>query len=57
MADLMAEGNDVIVSRACYEWEPLIGVILGIKATTVENQIMLRPRQSARIICTDCAIQ
>lgn len=54
MADLMTEGNDVIVSRACYEWEPVLGVILGIKASTVENQIMLRPRQSARIMCTDC---
>jgi hypothetical protein len=54
MADLMTEGNDVIVSRACYQWEPIIGAFLNIKASTVENQIMLRPRQSARIMCVDC---
>jgi hypothetical protein len=54
MADLMAEGNDVVVSRACYQWEPIIGIISGVQGVHCQNQIMLRPRQSARIMCVDC---
>lgn len=51
---LMAEDNDVIVSRACYAWEPVLGIVLGFTTTTIQDQLMLRPRQTARIVCTDC---
>ena len=54
MLTLMAEDNDVIVSRTCYVWEPLLGVILGFSTSTIDDQIMLRPRQTARITCDDC---
>ena len=54
MLNLMAEGNDVVVSRTCYAWEPVIGTILGISATSGQDELMLRPRQTARIICSDC---
>ena len=54
MATLMAEDNDVIVSRTCDVWEPLLGIILGFSTTTVEDELMLRPRQTARITCDNC---
>jgi hypothetical protein len=54
MLKLMAEDNDVIVSRVCYNWEPVLGIILGFKTSTIEDQIMLRPRQTARIVCNGC---
>jgi Flp pilus assembly protein TadG len=55
MLNLMAEDNDVVVSRTCYNWEPVLGIILGISASTIQDQLMLRPRQTARITCTDCS--
>jgi hypothetical protein len=51
---LMAEGNDVVVSRTCYTWQPVLGIMLGFKDTVLQNQFMLRPRQTARMICPDC---
>jgi Flp pilus assembly protein TadG len=54
MLKLMAEDNDVVVSRTCYSWEPVLGIILGFKASTIEDQLMMRPRQTARITCSDC---
>jgi hypothetical protein len=51
---LMAEGNDVVVSRTCYTWQPVLGIILGFKESVAQNQFMLRPRQTARMICKDC---
>ena len=54
MLKLMTEDNDVVVSRVCYSWEPVLGVILGFTTSTVQDQIMLRPRQTARIVCNGC---
>jgi Flp pilus assembly protein TadG len=54
MLKLMAEDNDVVVSRVCYTWEPVLGIILGFKTSTIQDQIMLRPRQTARIVCNGC---
>jgi Flp pilus assembly protein TadG len=54
MLQLMAEDNDVIVSRVCYTWEPVLGIILGFRTSTIQDQLMLRPRQTARIVCNGC---
>lgn len=54
MLKLMAEDNDVVVSRVCYSWEPVLGIILGFTTSTIQDQIMLRPRQTARIVCNGC---
>jgi Flp pilus assembly protein TadG len=54
MLKLMTEDNDVIVSRVCYTWEPVLGIILGFETSTIQDQIMLRPRQTARIVCNGC---
>jgi Flp pilus assembly protein TadG len=55
--NLMAENNDVVVSRTCYQWEPILGIILGFSTSIVQDQLMLRPRQTARIVCEDCPNQ
>ena len=54
MLKLMSEDNDVEVSRVCSNWEPVLGIILGFTTSTIEDQIMLRPRQTARIVCNGC---
>ena len=54
MENLMAEDNDVVVSRTCYVWQPVLGIILGFSTTTIQDQLMLRPRQTARIVCDNC---
>ena len=54
MLNLMTEDNDVVVSRVCYNWEPVLGIILGFTTSTIQDQIMLRPRQTARIVCNGC---
>jgi len=54
MLNLMAEDNDVVVSRTCYIWEPVLGIILGFTTSTIQDQLMLRPRQTARITCSGC---
>lgn len=51
---LMSEDNDVVIARVCYDWEPVLGIILGISSSSVQDQIMMRPRQTARIVCLDC---
>lgn len=54
MLKLMAEDNDVVVSRTCYIWQPVLGIILGFTTSTIQDQLMLRPRQTARITCSNC---
>jgi hypothetical protein len=32
----------------------VLGIILGFSTTTIQDQLMLRPRQTARITCSGC---
>lgn len=59
MANLMTDGNDLIVAVLCTQYTPYIATFLGHKilgATTftMSEQIALRPRQSATLACTGC---
>ncbi len=56
MANLMAAGNDLIVSIACYRYTPYVATFMGDKllgSTTikVEQVIMVRPRSTAKLDC------
>jgi Flp pilus assembly protein TadG len=56
MANLMAAGNDLIVSVACYRFTPYVATFMGDKllgSTTikVEQLIMVRPRSTAKLVC------
>ena len=54
MKNLMADGNDVLVARVCFDQEPLIGTFMGSAPIQLEDEIILRPRQSNTLTCTDC---
>lgn len=54
MANLMADGNDVLVARVCFDQELLIGTFMGSAPIQLEDEIILRPRQSSTLTCTDC---
>jgi Flp pilus assembly protein TadG len=56
MADLMAAGNDIIVSQACMQYTPMVSEllgksILGASLFTIQQNITLRPRSSLKLDC------
>ena len=51
---LMADGNDVVIARVCYDHPAIIGSFLGSGDFEVDDELMLRPRQSTTLQCTDC---
>ena len=55
MISLMQAGTGLILARVCYTWEPIAGKVIGSEPVTVEDQMVLRPRQSSSIECSDCA--
>lgn len=54
MITLMQAGTGLVLARTCYTWTPMSGYVLGSLPVTVEDEMMLRPRQSSSIVCTDC---
>ena len=54
MKQLMTEGNDIVVARVCYTYNWVIGKIFGSTPMSLEDQLVLRPRQTTSIDCTDC---
>jgi len=54
MESLMTEGNDLVVARVCFNWNPITGKIFGTDPIQLEDQLTLRPRQSANLSCTNC---
>ena len=54
MKALMTEGNDIVVSRVCYTYNWVIGKIFGSTPMELSDQLVLRPRQTTSIDCTDC---
>jgi Flp pilus assembly protein TadG len=60
MANLMTDGNDLIVAVVCTTYSPYVATFLGesvLGATTfnMNEQIALRPRQSETLSCTGCS--
>jgi Flp pilus assembly protein TadG len=59
MTDLMTAENDIIVAQACMTYVPYVATflgdsILGASTFDVQQDIMVRPRSSAQLICTGC---
>lgn len=59
LANLMADGNDIIVAKVCTTYTPWVATVLGqsiLGATsfTMGEEIALRPRQSLTLDCTGC---
>jgi len=51
---LTEDGNDVVVARVCYTWLPILGKVIGSSPITLDDELVLRPRQSTTIVCKDC---
>jgi len=55
MTDLMAQGNDLIISRTCYNFSYILGTLFtGNTSFKMTDEMTLRPRKSLRMECTDC---
>jgi TadE-like protein len=54
METLMEEGNDIIVGRVCYYQDAILGSLFSTGTFELEDELMLRPRQSTTLNCTDC---
>jgi Flp pilus assembly protein TadG len=54
LATLMGDGNDLVVSRVCVDYPPLTGMVFGSADIRLQDEVILRPRQSASLACTDC---
>lgn len=54
MESLMEDGNDIIVGRVCYAQEAILGSLFSVDTIELEDELMLRPRQSTTLDCTDC---
>ncbi len=55
MKTLMTDGNDLIVARGCYAFKPIIGYVIGTDTAILQEEVMLRPRQSTQLVCDDCS--
>jgi hypothetical protein len=54
MESLMEDGNDIIVGRVCYTQEAILGSLFTVDSFELEDELMLRPRQSTTLDCADC---
>lgn len=54
LANLMTDGNDLVVSRVCVDYEAITGMVFGADSFTLKDEVILRPRQSTALACTDC---
>ena len=54
MKNLTSEGNDVVVARACFNWHAILGKVVSAGPLKLTEQLVLRPRQTATLRCTNC---
>jgi Flp pilus assembly protein TadG len=54
LINLMTEGNDLVIARACVSITPITGKIVGSAPYNLVDTLVLRPRQSKTIDCNDC---
>lgn len=54
METLMDDGNDIVVGRVCYYHDAILGSLFSASTFELEDELMLRPRKSTTLDCTDC---
>ncbi|CAN5344719.1 hypothetical protein BH10PSE7_BH10PSE7_17300 [soil metagenome] len=54
LIDLMNENNDLVLARVCVSITPITGKIVGSAPYNLTDTLVLRPRQSTTIDCSDC---
>ena len=53
-SNLMTDGNDLVVARVCISYTPVTGKVFGAGPFTLSDDMILRPRQTLTIDCSDC---
>ena len=54
MKKLMAQGNDIYITRSCLELTPTLGQIMGNNVIKLKREMTLRPRKSLHVDCENC---
>ncbi len=54
MKTLMAQGNDVIVTKICHNFHYIIGSLFSSPTIAMEKEMTLRPRKSLHLECSSC---
>lgn len=54
LGNLTAEENDIVMTRVCLSFQPIVGYIAGIGTWQVEETVMQRPRNGLTLDCTNC---
>ena len=55
MTKLMAQGNDLIISRTCYNFHYILGGLFsGNTSFKMTDEMTLRPRKSLQLDCSNC---
>jgi Flp pilus assembly protein TadG len=54
LSTLMTDGNDLVISRVCVSYPPITGKVIGSDPVKLQDEVILRPRQSSKLTCTDC---
>ena len=55
MAALTSQGNDLIISRTCYNFSYILGSLFsGATSFKMTDEMTLRPRKSLQLECSDC---
>jgi len=52
--NLMTDGNDLVLARVCISYTPVTGKVFGVGPFTLHDDMVLRPRQTLTLDCTDC---
>ena len=54
LGSLTAEDNDIIMTRVCINFQPIVGYIAGIGEWQVQETVKQRPRNGLTLNCSNC---
>jgi len=54
LSSLTAEDNDIIMTRVCLSFQPIVGYIAGIGSWQVQETVKQRPRNGLTLDCSNC---
>lgn len=54
LSSLTAEDNDIVMTRVCLSFQPIVGYIAGIGSWQVQETVKQRPRNGLTLDCSNC---
>ena len=54
LASLTEEENDIVMTRVCISFQPIVGYIAGIGSWQVQETVKQRPRNGLTLDCSNC---